>query len=40
MRTIEAAAITEAVARLSINSNYYLAEDVFEALKSSILTVK
>jgi fumarate hydratase subunit alpha len=36
MRTIEAAAITEAVARLSIDSNYYLAEDVFEALKSSI----
>lgn len=36
MRTIEAAAITEAVARLSINSNYYLSEDVFDALKSSI----
>lgn len=36
MRTIEAAAITEAVARLSINANYYLSEDVFEALKGSI----
>lgn len=36
MRTIEAAAITEAVARLSIDANYYLSEDVFEALKGSI----
>jgi len=36
MRTIEAAQITEAVARLSINANYYLAEDVFDALKDSI----
>lgn len=36
MRTIEATTITEAVARLSIEANYYLAEDVFDALKASV----
>jgi fumarate hydratase subunit alpha len=36
MRTINVADITEAVARVSINANYYLSEDVYEALKSSV----
>ena len=33
MRTIDAAQITEAVAKLSIDANYYLSPDVFEALQ-------
>lgn len=33
MRTIDAAQITEAVAKLSIDANYYLTQDVFEALQ-------
>lgn len=32
MRTIETAQITEAVAKLAIEANYYLANDVYEAL--------
>lgn len=32
MRIIEASRITEAVARLAVDANYYLAEDVFGAL--------
>lgn len=34
MRTIEASAITAAVAKLSIDANYYLSEDVFAALQA------
>ena len=33
MRTIEASAITAAIARLSIQANYYLGEDVYAALQ-------
>lgn len=32
MRTIEAEKITEAVAKLAIDANYYLADDVYEAI--------
>ncbi len=32
MRTIQAQQITDAVAKLAINANYYLSEDVFNAL--------
>jgi fumarate hydratase subunit alpha len=33
MRTIQAQVITDAIAKLCIDANYYLAEDVFNALK-------
>ena len=33
MRTIEASTIVEAIARLSIQSNYYLSEDIYAALQ-------
>ncbi len=35
MRNIEAQLITEAVAKLCIDANYYLASDVYDALKTS-----
>ena len=35
MRTIEAKAITEAVAKLCIDANYYLSPDVYDALKTA-----
>ena len=38
MRTIDAAQITEAVAKLSIDANYYLSPDVFEALQKGAET--
>ena len=38
MRTIDAAQITEAVAKLSIDANYYLSPDVFEALQKGVET--
>ena len=34
MRTIEAAQITEAIAKLAVDANYYLTSDVFDALVS------
>ncbi len=34
MRTVEAGQITAAVAKLAIDANYYLAEDIFGALKN------
>lgn len=33
MRTVQAQAITDAVAKLCIDANYYLSEDIFDALK-------
>lgn len=33
MRTVQAQAITEAIAKLCIDANYYLSEDIFNALK-------
>ncbi|MDU4961497.1 MAG: fumarate hydratase [Sporomusaceae bacterium] len=33
MRTVQASVISEAIAQLCIDANYYLAEDVFQALK-------
>lgn len=38
MRTIDAAQITEAVAKLAIDANYYLSPDVFEALQKGVKT--
>ncbi|VBB05420.1 fumarate hydratase (fumerase) [Lucifera butyrica] len=34
MRTLEAAEITEAIAKLAVDANYYLSDDIFEALKA------
>ena len=36
MRNLDAAQITEAVARLCIEANYYLSEDIFDALKAGV----
>lgn len=33
MRTVEAAAVSEAVAKLAVDANYYLPEDILAALK-------
>ena len=38
MRTIDAAQITEAVAKLAIDANYYLSPDVLEALQKGVKT--
>ena len=38
MRTIDASQITEAVAKLAIEANYYLSPDVYEALQKGIDT--
>ncbi|MCX7780327.1 MAG: fumarate hydratase [Negativicutes bacterium] len=37
MRNLDAAQITDAVARLCIEANYYLADDIFHALKAGVV---